>query len=686
MSRDFVLYKTYLFFILASGLLGQTFHVQNKNGDPIPHAFIIHIQTENWAQSNTFGFTQFPFQLKKNDSLKISRFGYKTLFTTVENAEKGIILLVNPLQMKTIFSRGKKHPDTPNIFQEHSFEKSDKMGELNHENILVTLPGISLRTFGGPGSISTVSINGGPSTQTQIKVDDFNLTNVQTGVTDISQLPLPFIQNARLMAPGTENQGSGSQNGTLYLQTENRSNAFTTSSGSYGHQSNHLMLALSSNSVQTTFLIGNRNEQGNYPVTWKDQSFERKNNHFSQIFISYHAKAFLKKNLTFQQLGLISAQKRGVPGLLWSPSQARRKDMLFLLGSSFQWMYSLGDGNFQQFVRTSLGTYRDPTYAIDAEHTVGSIEYAIEQSIRFTSNIKSVFRGELHQEDIASSVFSQNRVDAVEQIDIHWNPISSISIHPSVRRDHSKALFDQSTKGINISYQRPLKIFHDLGFTSSSHFRYPTFNDLFWEPGGNPDLMPETGKQQSIHLRFNPKWIGQFHIHLFSSETYQLIQWAPFLTYWKPQNIEQAKRKGWTVRWKWQKNAFQSHLSLSAIKTENGIKKKPLRYAPSHLWTFTADWTPNDWHIHGQIHGTSSMISTYSWPDDIIIPAHALVSASMGKSFYTKWMEIITVFSIDNASNIQYESSKGYPEAGRSFRFTLTLKANKKGDVSSSVP
>ena len=65
MSRDFVLYKTYLFFILASGLLGQTFHVQNKNGDPIPHAFIIHIQTENWAQSNTFGFTQFPFQLKK---------------------------------------------------------------------------------------------------------------------------------------------------------------------------------------------------------------------------------------------------------------------------------------------------------------------------------------------------------------------------------------------------------------------------------------------------------------------------------------------------------------------------------------------------------------------------------------------------------------------------------------------
>ena len=91
------------------------------------------------------------------------------------------------------------------------------------------MPGVRVKTLGGPGSISTVSINGGPTSQTKVTLNGFDLSSMQTGVTDLSQLPTAFIDEARIITSGHKLMRSGSQNGVLELNTWKPNNSLSFS-------------------------------------------------------------------------------------------------------------------------------------------------------------------------------------------------------------------------------------------------------------------------------------------------------------------------------------------------------------------------------------------------------------------------------------------------------------------------
>lgn len=678
--RDYLTYKYLLILSLihSFNLFGRQILVTTETRQPLPYTFITHIQSGKWSQTDEYGQANISFNIMLGDSIRISRYGYHTRTLVWPDMNPHILLKVNPLQMKSVLAKGNIHPLSEKYFYQHSIEKNFLSGVENHKNILHSLPGLSLRTFGGPGSISSISINGGPTSQTRVKIGDFDLTNIQTGMTDLSQLPYPFIQSATLILPGDRLSGSGSQNGSISLKIWDHRSAISMSSGSYGHTSFHTTLSQSGEKNKSSLLIGTQNDIGNFPVQWKDESFFRENNQFSQSYGAFQSKGMIHNKIYYQLLGLFSTQSRGVPGLIWSPSSAHHQDDLQLIGTTLGWVSSYGDGKIQGLIRRSNETYIDPIYNVSSTHFVSSTSISLDQHIRMTPKLTSVIEGEIHQQDLSSTVYSKNRHSMMGMISFNWDPIQSFSFKPSYRRDYSSHLYDESTYGIIFTHSPSIKWIQSFRFNSSTHFRYPTFNDLYWEPGGNPDLNPESGIQHSFDAHVKPTRFGQLQIHLFSSETNDLIQWIPILTYWQPKNISQANRRGWTARWLWNIDSFKTLFTYSHIKTENKENKKQLRYAPNELWTLSFDWNPGFWHIHGQIHGTSSMISSYSWPEDIFISSHTLVSGSVGKTFKTSWINIISVLSVDNATNVQYESSKGYPEAGRSFRFTLTLQQKGK--------
>lgn len=682
--RDFLYVKYFIkvCLIVLCGLFGQQIRVTTESGKPLPYTFITHNNSYQWFQSNENGYVNIHFSISPGDSIQFYRFGYHTELRQWPLNNNQIVLIPNPVQMKTIFSIGGNVQSKIVSFNHQSVKSVPLSGVVNHGKILETLPGLSIRTFGGPGSISSISINGGPTSQTRVKVGEFDLTNIQTGMADLSQLPYPFIESATLISSGENLEGSGSQNGTLSLSPWSHNNSFVVSSGSFGHSSFHTTLSFSGVKHQASFLFGNRHELGNFPVQWKDESFLRTNNHFNQSFGAFQSKGMINKHMYLQTIGLFSSQDRGVPGLVWSPSLAAHQDELKLLGITMGWMNPFGDGKIRAMIRHSNETYSDPTYNIQTNHKVSSNLLSINQKVHLTQQVTSLLAGEFNSQSLLSSVYSHSRKSFVGKIGLDWNLAQSLQIKPSIRHDYSENLYNESTQRFSVHYSRKRSLFKSIRILSSTHFRFPTFNDLYWEPGGNHDLQPENGNQQSIDLHFSQSKLGQLQFHYFKSETNNLIQWVPLLTYWQPKNISHANRSGWTTKWNWAYKTIKTHFSYSSIHSNNEENDKPLRYAPSQLWTFTTEWTPKEWHFHGQIHGASSMVSTYSWPEDIIIPSHQILSGSIGKSFHTQWFQYITTLFVDNVTNIQYESSKGYPEAGRSFRFTLTLKQKKKGNQS----
>ena len=87
----------------------------------------------------------------------------------------------------------------------------------------------------------------------------------------------------------------------------------------------------------------------------------------------------------------------------------------------------------------------------------------------------------------------------------------------------------------------------------SKVYRVPSFNDLYWNPGGNPDLLPESGYSGDLGLA--AKWApakSPFtltgEVTAFDRQVKNWILWLPGPAYWRPENILDVRSRGMETR------------------------------------------------------------------------------------------------------------------------------------------
>jgi vitamin B12 transporter len=136
--------------------------------------------------------------------------------------------------------------------------------------------------------------------------------------------------------------------------------------------------------------------------------------------------------------------------------------------------------------------------------------------------------------------------------------------------------------------------------TYSDQFRVPTFNDKYWQPGGNPGLNPESGYTADIGLVQSVTISGNTSLQIefiaYNSLIKNMIQWVPGGngTYWEPRNKKEVSVKGYEAYmssggsigdWKFVFRAGYNH-SRSVISKDyrDGISNigNQLSYIPLH--------------------------------------------------------------------------------------------------------
>ncbi len=76
----------------------------------------------------------------------------------------------------------------------------------------------------------------------------------------------------------------------------------------------------------------------------------------------------------------------------------------------------------------------------------------------------------------------------------------------------------------------------------------PSLNDLYWQPGGNPDLRPETGFTMETGLEFRQS-LGEHlmttELTLYRTDIKDWILWIPsYRGFWEPRNIQRVLSQG----------------------------------------------------------------------------------------------------------------------------------------------
>ena len=650
-------------------LQGQTLDL---NGQIIPYVSLIFQKSEVFLLSDEYGRFSCSSSLTEQDSVLIQRIGYRNKIIGVDDLFRTRIIRLAPdiIMMETVEVEADRNSiQNLSVLGHHS--KSQGSASIDHKNMLARIPGISIKSYGGPAGISTLSMDGGPSSHTIVMVNGIDISSAQNGEADLSQLPLPFIESMSYIPYDITQSGNGGVDGVIKLETGAQRTHINLSQGSFGHRAYDIYLNHQISGFWTSFQIGQRQEEGNYAVSWDGKESLRQNNQLDQEFAALTLRKLIRGDLYWQLSAMTSRQSRGVAGLVWSPDTiSHRNDQLTLLGSSLGWIRQNGSSHIRFSVRESKEKYVNPFFNIRSDHHLQSYQLTLTDERKFGKRLElnSDFRYIL---DEIKSRSTQNR--ARKSFSSTLAPTVSILKHieitPTLKFHVSPGLYNEVLNDFQIHIPLHWGPLSQLAMSQGEVFKYPTFNDLFWEPGGNPDLKPEETSVTTIQSRFDFTYLGSLHLQWQKKESDNLIQWMPVLSYWQPGNVQSATRESRKALWQYDLPGygFSAFAHISLIETLDHTRKLPLRYAPEKTSALGFTWSPNQFEINMQYNYVSDRISMYGYPEDVIINGVGLWSGSIAHSWNSKRGRLTLVVSADNLEDTDYETIKGYPEPSRSY-------------------
>ena len=221
----------------------------------------------------------------------------------------------------------------------------------------------------------------------------------------------------------------------------------------------------------------------------------------------------------------------------------------------------------------------------------------------------------------------------------------------------------------------------------SKNYRVPTFNDLFWVPGGNPDIKPEDSWNEEFGLRFmsmNHSLSFKYRLEAtaFSSQVDNWIIWVPKASWSEPQNIQQVWARGFELEASAALKGERLKGRLSGTYTfsrSTSLKKrwefdeafhKQLIYVPEHRFAGKFTFSYSKYSL-SYVHSFTGL--QYTSSDNLeFLPAFQTGDLYFDTSLLVHHHQLIAQLQIRNVWDANYQSYQNYPNPGRSFYFSIT--------------
>ena len=230
-------------------------------------------------------------------------------------------------------------------------------------------------------------------------------------------------------------------------------------------------------------------------------------------------------------------------------------------------------------------------------------------------------------------------------------------------------LFDYQVK----TEGRPL-----ISLSFSQDYNYPSLNDLYWVPGGNPLLLPE----KSIELNLigkNSFYIGQYRFwvrgEFLSARVENWILWKPTsYHYWAAENLDFVENKSAIFELGFHGynkffNNFKISYKFSSVVDSTGAQ---LIYVPEHKMLATGNLTFMGYRLEitGVCEGKRYVLMGNS---DVYLAPYMVWFVSVSKTFNYRDMHFTVELDVNNAFNSNYMLVVNRPQPLRNFVLTLNL-------------
>ena len=219
--------------------------------------------------------------------------------------------------------------------------------------------------------------------------------------------------------------------------------------------------------------------------------------------------------------------------------------------------------------------------------------------------------------------------------------------------------------------------------TIAKSFKIPTFNDRFWYPNGNPDILPEKGMNYEIGSTYKlkkGKGLYQMGVSFFMMNIDDWIQWVPLGDMWRPQNYKMVQSMGaefnfsktcklsddldlnWGVNY-----SFTDVSDVDSFWQFNFSERKQLPYTPKHIVNMHTSIYFKSWYFNFLGPFTGSRLTENG--DDL--EGYFLVNATIGKNFSFNKNKFSIHLNVNNLFDVAYQNQAYYAMPGRNLNLSL---------------
>ncbi len=570
------------------------------------------------------------------------------------------------------------------------------MGEL-----LANISPVYIKSYGA-GSLSTSSFRGMGASHTAVLWNGMPLQSTMNGQLDFSLLPANLVDRAALQLGGEGALwGSGAVGGTLYLQNEPQFNSgiqaniaqvfgsfgkhFQSYSASYGSKDWFVSAKVFQSKAENDFTFNNRAKANTPRESMAHAAFRQRG-----ILLENYVNFAKNQQLAFRFWG--QENEREIPATLTeNSSRATQDDRFARMLLTWTGYHKQIDWKLQSGYTTEELLFKDPD--IQLESLSKSQTWINEAEANWQVNDWFLVQGGVQHQFLLGSnanyldqVQNQHRASLLASVK-YQDQASKLSARMSVRQEFAEYENAPLVPTLGVEYQ-PLTFLTVLAKLSRS-YRLPTFNDLYWQPGGNSALQPEAGWSQEVGIQAQQDLAGlnsRLKLTAFSNKISNWILWRPGNGFWSPENVQQVWARGLEAAWELEKTLPRGkfNLLLRYHHTKSTIEKayeanrsnegNQLIYTPVHTgsanFTFKHDALKLTWQqqYNGQVYTTNSNTSA--------LPGFMLANFLTSYTLKHKLVEVDLQAQIYNIANKTYEVMEWRPMPGRNYQFGIIIKPN----------
>lgn len=534
----------------------------------------------------------------------------------------------------------------------------------------------------GRGMVSSPSFRGTTAQQTAFVWNGISINSQFLGQGDINNIPMLGYDHISIKyGGGSILYGSGAIGGSIHLNNavsynNGLKNQVFTEYGSFDTFNSLLKSQYSNDKLSADFSVSHNQSRNFFEV--KEVYYTNRNASYDNTSINIGlGYRFNFKNEIIAQSQLFNAEQNyPILSEFGTPTKYNSQTFRTLLGwnlksKGFKNVFKIAylTDDYQFFMNSN-----DPA----SKSGGGTKQYLAKNELSYNITSKSAinFNGEISKIEALGNKTGINEVSRFQgsaALLYRNSTVRNLNWEIGLKKEMIEDVTSPILYSAAINFQPTSISTTKLSF--SKNFRSPSFNDLYWQPGGNPDLKPELSHQIEFSQELKGKIISA-SITPYFIDIKDMIRWTPGSGgLWKAINTTHVRSLGFETQIKaeqhWNNFSYKTALSYAYTQSEDQKLKKQLPYVPQHKVNLIGNFKYKTVQLDIQSIWNSKIFTDSEESTQYSINSFYVINLGLS----TDLLKFATIgLKVNNITSEIYRTTMGYYMPKRNYAVNMNFK------------